>query len=245
MYLGDVGKERVGEAADHPPNKIADYVPSRGTVATSGAPACSDRDAEPKAQGQRRAYSSTRRRRRHDNTEHTEVTYQFVTSANVVLFVLDVLTPLSASELDFLKTISEHCEALVFAVTKKDKVADYQVIVDNTRRKLSEVLGARARATPRSSPSPAPRSSSTSEAATPKISKRATSPRSRPSSGPSLGEKGGAILLLAVLQAHASRRSSDRAATTERAASLRGQYAGRTRPCQQRDRGSRTAAEEA
>jgi hypothetical protein len=82
------------------------------------------------------------------NTEHTEVTYRFVTSANVVLFVLDALTPLSARELDFLELVAEHCEALIFVVTKKDKVADYQRIVDNTRHKLSEVLGERGRDAP-------------------------------------------------------------------------------------------------
>ncbi len=75
------------------------------------------------------------------NTEHTAVTYSFVTSADVVLFVLDALTPLSTEELDFLKTVAEHTQALIFAVTKIDQEPGYQSIIDNTREKVSAVLG--------------------------------------------------------------------------------------------------------
>ena len=79
------------------------------------------------------------------NTEHTAATYAFLTSADIVIFVLDALTPLSTDELDFAKVVVDNARAVIFVVTKTDQVADYQVVVDNTRRKLAAVLGTEAR----------------------------------------------------------------------------------------------------
>jgi ribosome biogenesis GTPase A len=76
--------------------------------------------------------------------DHTAVTYRFVTRADVVLFVIDALTPLSTEELEFLETVREHCHAVVFAMTKTDTVDGFQVLVDNAREKVDAVFGERS-----------------------------------------------------------------------------------------------------
>lgn len=75
------------------------------------------------------------------NSRHSAVTYGFVTEADVVLFVLDALGPLTTEELEFIERIRDHCHAILFVVTKKDKEAGYQRIVENTREKAAGVLG--------------------------------------------------------------------------------------------------------
>jgi hypothetical protein len=74
------------------------------------------------------------------NTEHTAVTYGFVTNADVVLFVIDALSTMSTEELGFVETVGEHSQAVIFVVTKIDKKPDYQAIVDNTRQKVAATL---------------------------------------------------------------------------------------------------------
>jgi ribosome biogenesis GTPase A/gas vesicle protein len=75
------------------------------------------------------------------NRRHTDVTYRFVTQADVVLFVIDAMVPASSEELAFLERIREHCRALLFVVTKKDLQRDHQRIVENTRAKVAPILG--------------------------------------------------------------------------------------------------------
>jgi len=83
------------------------------------------------------------------NTEHTAITYGFIASADVAIFVLDALTPLTVEELQLLDTVARQAQRLLVVVTKIDKVAAYETVVQNTRTKLAEVLGAeRGRATP-------------------------------------------------------------------------------------------------
>ncbi|HLH59843.1 MAG TPA: dynamin family protein, partial [Streptosporangiaceae bacterium] len=75
------------------------------------------------------------------NQEHTAVTYGFLPAADAVVFVSDVTTPLSESELDFVRRISEYCPLILFVITKTDLRDDYADIVRNTRDKLAEVSG--------------------------------------------------------------------------------------------------------
>ena len=84
------------------------------------------------------------------NTEHTRVTYAYVTSADVVLFVLDALTVANTEELDFVKIVGEHCEAVIFVVTKTDKVTDDETrkYVANTRQKIDQILGSKSEEVP-------------------------------------------------------------------------------------------------
>lgn len=75
------------------------------------------------------------------NTEHTAITYAFIPNADAILFVTDVLKPLTTEELDFLKErILPHCQNLIFVVTKIDMESDAQQFVANNRQKLARVL---------------------------------------------------------------------------------------------------------
>ena len=51
--------------------------------------------------------------------EHAAVTFGFLLSADVVIFVLDALTPLSTEELEFVRTIAERNRAFLLVVTNK------------------------------------------------------------------------------------------------------------------------------
>jgi predicted GTPase len=74
------------------------------------------------------------------NRAHTAITYGFLTAADVVLFVLDALTPLSTEELEFLRSVREHCHSILVVVTKIDKVSGYETIVENSRAKVASAL---------------------------------------------------------------------------------------------------------
>jgi hypothetical protein len=75
------------------------------------------------------------------NSEHSAVTYGFLPAADAVIFVSDATTPLTESELDFIRKISEYCPLILFVVTKTDLTDDYPRVVSNTRAKLAELTG--------------------------------------------------------------------------------------------------------
>jgi len=75
------------------------------------------------------------------NPAHAEITHSFLPEADVLLFVTDSQTPMSATELDFLKRGYDKCSSVIFPLTKKDLNADYQAIADGNREKVSEALG--------------------------------------------------------------------------------------------------------
>jgi GTPase Era involved in 16S rRNA processing len=76
------------------------------------------------------------------NTKHTAISYAFIPNADAIVFVSDVLAPLSAKELEFIKErLVPHCHNLIFVVSKIDAVTDYQAVVENNRDKLAAVLG--------------------------------------------------------------------------------------------------------
>ncbi len=75
------------------------------------------------------------------NVRHTDVTYAFLPHADVVLFVGDALSPLSTTELEFVKLIGRHCRHLIHVVTKIDAAPDYARVAADNRRKLAEALG--------------------------------------------------------------------------------------------------------
>lgn len=80
------------------------------------------------------------------NPRHTAVTYAVLGSADVVLFVIDALTPLTREELDLLDRIAGLGARLVVAVTKIDIVVEYESVVTDTRSKLGARLGPEAAA---------------------------------------------------------------------------------------------------
>lgn len=87
-------------------------------------------------------------------TAHSAVTTGFLPSADAIVFVSDFTQPLTASELDFLRQASQAAQvtgdidALIFVVTKADRVIDEQreQLLTNTRAKLAEVTGQSAQA---------------------------------------------------------------------------------------------------
>ncbi len=74
------------------------------------------------------------------NARHTDITFAFIPNSDLVLFVSDALAPMSSTELDFIKTIYEHCRNIIFVVTKIDSVPDSNAVVDNNRMKLAQWL---------------------------------------------------------------------------------------------------------
>ena len=76
------------------------------------------------------------------NSEHTAVTYAVLGSADVAIFVLDALNPLTVEELSMLKTVAAQAARLLVVITKIDMLADYGPAVENAQVKLAGVLGA-------------------------------------------------------------------------------------------------------
>jgi hypothetical protein len=77
------------------------------------------------------------------NKEHTAITYAFIPNADAIVFVTDVLKPLTTEEIAFLKQrILPHCQKIIFVVTKIDWVAveDLHKILESDRKKLAETL---------------------------------------------------------------------------------------------------------
>ncbi|MEM7579341.1 MAG: dynamin family protein [Cyanobacteria bacterium P01_A01_bin.80] len=75
------------------------------------------------------------------NKNHTDISYALIPNADAVLFISDVIVPLSTDEIKFIEMIKRHCEHIIFIATKIDKNADYQSVIDNNLEKLSQVLG--------------------------------------------------------------------------------------------------------
>ena len=55
------------------------------------------------------------------NFEHAQVTYGFLPNADVLLFVSDLLSPLTDSELKFLEKAHGFCKNIIFPLTKSDQ----------------------------------------------------------------------------------------------------------------------------
>ena len=72
--------------------------------------------------------------------EHTSISYALVPNADVILFVSDVLAPLSAEELKFVEMINRHCQNFIFVVTKIDQKEEFEEVVENNRLKLAETI---------------------------------------------------------------------------------------------------------
>lgn len=75
------------------------------------------------------------------NAAHTAITYAVLSSADVGIFVIDALTPLTAQELSMLKTAARLGARMIVVITKIDRVMDYDSAVSNAKMKLAGVLG--------------------------------------------------------------------------------------------------------
>ncbi|MGN1432438.1 MAG: dynamin family protein [Ruminococcus sp.] len=75
------------------------------------------------------------------NINHAETTYNFLPSADLILFVGDACSGYTESELDFLKRSYSYCRNIIFPITKKDLSMNYQEIVDDDINKITDTIG--------------------------------------------------------------------------------------------------------
>lgn len=75
------------------------------------------------------------------NPEHSQITYNFLPRADVVLFVSDATAPLTVPELGFLKQVSAECPNILFPLTKKDLQTDCSAIMETNKEKISAATG--------------------------------------------------------------------------------------------------------
>lgn len=75
------------------------------------------------------------------NTAHTAITYAVLSSADVGIFVIDALTPLTVQELSMLETTAKLGARMLVVITKIDRVMDSSSAVSNAKAKLIGVLG--------------------------------------------------------------------------------------------------------
>ena len=73
---------------------------------------------------------------------HSEVTYAFLHNADAVLYVSDVLSPLSVKDLEFVQKIAGQCQRIAFVMTKTDLSSqeNYQSVLGGNRAKLANAL---------------------------------------------------------------------------------------------------------
>lgn len=73
--------------------------------------------------------------------QHTNITYAFIPNADAIIFVSDTVKPLSEIDLKFIKErILPYTQDIIFVLTKKDQVKDYQVMLEDNRKKLAVTL---------------------------------------------------------------------------------------------------------
>jgi len=74
--------------------------------------------------------------------QHSEITYAFLPNADAILYVSDVLSPLSVQDLTFVQRIAGHCQRIIFVMTKTDlsNEKDYTAVMEGNRAKLVKVL---------------------------------------------------------------------------------------------------------
>jgi len=76
------------------------------------------------------------------NPMHSQLTYQFLPRADVVLFVTDASSQISASELQFLKSVHRSCENILFLLTKRDVALDSgESILAQNRKAIWKEIG--------------------------------------------------------------------------------------------------------
>lgn len=74
------------------------------------------------------------------NPAHGFMTNEFIQRADVVLFAVDTLTPLTETELQFYnQNIYAHNILTIFLLNKCDVIQDYQPMLDDIRQKVSEI----------------------------------------------------------------------------------------------------------
>lgn len=75
------------------------------------------------------------------NFEHAQITYGFLPNTDVMLFVSDVLNPLTDSELKFLEKGYGYCKNIIFPLTKSDKKTkdEIEATIANNKDKICTI----------------------------------------------------------------------------------------------------------
>ncbi|QUQ70104.1 dynamin family protein [Kutzneria sp. CA-103260] len=72
------------------------------------------------------------------NSMHGELAAEAAATATALLFVVDASAPFTKGELDFLATVGERVETVLFALTKVDQFRGWREILDANQRLLAE-----------------------------------------------------------------------------------------------------------
>jgi len=72
------------------------------------------------------------------NSMHGELAAEAAATATALLFVVDASSPFTRGELDFLATVGERVETVLFALTKVDQFRGWREILDADQRLLAE-----------------------------------------------------------------------------------------------------------
>ncbi len=75
------------------------------------------------------------------NPLHSQLTYQFLPRADVVLFITDSTSQISESELQFLQSVRRSCENILFVLTKSDLLEDPERILRENRQMIQKHIG--------------------------------------------------------------------------------------------------------
>lgn len=75
------------------------------------------------------------------NPRHSQLTYQFLPRADMVMFVTDATSQMSVSELRFLKSVHEVCKNILFVLTKKDLQYDCDEIISRNKAEVERETG--------------------------------------------------------------------------------------------------------
>ncbi len=70
-------------------------------------------------------------------TSHGEITLEALRHASALLFVVDAMAEISDPEMKFLKQAAETVDLVLFALTKKDAVPEYEFILEGTRERVA------------------------------------------------------------------------------------------------------------
>lgn len=75
------------------------------------------------------------------NPIHSQLTFQFLPRADLLLFITDAAAQISTSEVNFLKNVYKSCQNILFVLTKKDLQYDCSELIEQNRRVIAEEVG--------------------------------------------------------------------------------------------------------
>ena len=74
------------------------------------------------------------------NVEHAEAAFSYLPYADLLVFAASSSAPMTESELAFLKRGYKYCQSVIYPLTMIDLNAEYHVILEDNRKKISDAL---------------------------------------------------------------------------------------------------------